>query len=427
MVNQERRALYWKTINNIIIYCYYEPRPAGSKRKETIAGMNKKAIAILGAIFILIIAVLGVLIYSKYYEGRQTEKNTSENNSTNVQNENQDAPSGDSQNNGDQAESGDIEQQNGFVKLTETGVVTPVLFFNGRGVTYFDDSDRLMQADLVESSNALELSRERELLIPYKAGITRILWPEQGNKFIAETQSFVNKSWSLYNGDLGVYADLPLQIISLDWMPSGDKIAYVWLEDGKATLNISNPDTTNWQEISEMWELDNIIRVSPDGQNVLYFRGSSQEETNAINITNLDGTLWQGLVKTGFNFGALWSPDGQKFLFGKKDPVLNQFSLWVYDMITGESQDLGINTEVEKAVWDKTGRVVYVAGSLGGSLDSFASEKIYKIDLNTLAQTEYDPGSLNIDASDLFLNSAEDKVFFKNNTDGSLYYLDLLQ
>jgi hypothetical protein len=55
----------------------------------------------------------------------------------------------------------------------------------------------------------------------------------------------------------------------------------------------------------------------------------------------------------------------------------------------------------------------------------FTTDKFYKIDTSTLEKVEYDPGSMNIDGRELFLNPGENKLFFKNAQDGGLYYLDL--
>ena len=70
------------------------------------------------------------------------------------------------------------------------------------------------------------------------------------------------KSWSYYNSNSGNYTDLPAQIESVDWMPTGDKIMYIWLENGKATLNISDPDSKSGNLWRICRETDDIISVS---------------------------------------------------------------------------------------------------------------------------------------------------------------------
>jgi hypothetical protein len=392
--------------------------------------MNKRAIAILGAIFILIVGTLGFLIYSKTAKKNPQSATTppppvavGNQNNDNVNSGNSGNQNNNTNNSGNQNNGGGEQ----FVKLTSDQVVSPVLFYNGAGVTYFDKRGQLFQSDFQENNDSLTLAQKRQLSIPQKAGITKILWPQKGDSFIAEIDSSAGKTWSLYNSQTGGYVDFPPQTTSVGWMPTGDKIMYVWLENGKATLNLSNPDTTGWKQVAEMWETDDDINVSPDGQSVVYYRTDSQDISNAINLTTPDGKLWKSLVKDGYNFGVLWSPDSQKFLFGKKDRNTLQYKLWYYNVQTGEVKNLGLATTVDKAVWTNDSAAVYAAVPASGSSasNSLTSDTIVRIDTATMEKKEFISSGLTIDGENLLLNNAETRLFFQNAQDGGLYYLDL--
>ncbi|GEM_PF-717642 len=395
--------------------------------------MNKRAIAILGAIFILIVGTLGFLIYSKTAKKTPPAANVpavavqppAENSQNNSGNNNNGGNSG-SQNGNNNGNSSSTPATP-FVKLTSDQVVSPVLFYNGNGITYFDKQGQLFQSDLQGTGSSLMLAQKRQLSIPQKAGITKILWPQKGDNFIAEIDSANGRIWSLYNSQSGSFVDFPRQIISVGWEPSGNQILYIWLENGKATLNVSNPDTSGYKQVAEMWETDDAINVSPDGQSVLYYRSESQDVSNAINLTTPDGKLWKTLVKEGYNFGVLWSPDSQKFLFGKKDPVTLQYKLWYYNLQTGEVKNLSLNTTVDKAVWANDSTSVYAAVPANGSASGGAltSDTIVRIDTQTTLKKEFVPSPLTIDGENLLLNSSETRLFFRNAQDGGLYYLDL--
>jgi len=218
--------------------------------------MNKKAIAILGAIFILIVGTLGFLIYSKYAGSKTPAASSVTNNATST------TPAV-TQNTASSTPTGQGNQSN-IVQLTSDQVVSPALFFNGTGISYFDHQGNLYQVTLQNNNGQLSLTAKKQLDIPLKPSISKILWPAKGNDFIAQfTDSSGKNTWSYFNSNTGSYTDLPKQVESVDWMPSGDKIMYVWLDGGKASLSLGNPDTSSHQTLGAMWETDDQLHVSP--------------------------------------------------------------------------------------------------------------------------------------------------------------------
>lgn len=390
--------------------------------------MNKKAIAILGAIFILIVGTLGFLVYSKYANKSSppVAQTPPADNGTSTQ---QSASSTDNSASATPVEP--AAPASNIVKLTSDQVVSPSLFFNGQGITYFDNQGNLFQSSLQDIGGQVQLSQKKQLNIPAKPNISRILWPARGDDFIAEfTDVSGKKSWSYFNSAAGQYADLPPQVESVDWMPNGAQIVYVWLDNGKATLSMANPDATNYKSLAEMWETDDELHVSPDGTQILYFETGNTGAANAVNSVTIDGKVWKGLVKNGFNSGVLWSPDGQKFLFGKKDINTQKYQLWVYNLTSGEVKNLGLFTTVDKAVWDQDSNVVYAAVPDSGTAGAggLTADSFWRMDISTLEKKQYaSDGSTLIDGRNLFLNTTSDKLFFKNAQDGGLYYLDLTQ
>ncbi len=382
--------------------------------------MNKKAIAILGAFFLLIVGTLGFLVYSKYATKKPADT----------------AQTTQTQTPADVIVPADIstttppeQDSSNIVKLSEDQVLSPALFFNGSGVSYFDNRGGLFQSSFLDDGLRITLSQKKQLEIPVKEKIKKILWPAKGNDFIAELSGSNGKnSWSYYNSNTGNYTDLPAQVEAVDWMPMGDKIMYIWLENGKATLNISDPDSKNWVYLTDMWETDNVISVSPDGLQVLYYQTANTGADNAINLVSADGKVWKGMVKSGFNYGVLWSPDGKKFLFAKKDAATQKYQLWVYNISSGENKNLGLFTNTQKIVWDKDSNIIYAAVPNSGNSGegTLTVDSFYRMDISTLERKQY-PISVTaqIDGQDLFLNVVGDKLFFKNAQDGSLYYLDL--
>ena len=385
--------------------------------------MNKKAIAILGAIFILIIGTLGFLIYSKYSKkSTTTEVPAKSEQKTSTSEQGNSAPIDQSVNSSAQAQGASL-----FSKLSTEQVVSPTLFFNGGGVTYFTTDGLLMLADLNTENGVTQLVKKRNLNIKQKSNISKILWPKKGDDFIAEFSSNGKKTWSYFNSKIGDYVDFPTQIISVNWAPEGDKIFYIWSENSKSTLNISNPDLKNWKKISDMWESDNDISVSHDGLNIVFYSTKNTLEINKIKLTTPDAKLWKDLVKEGYNSGALWSPDSQKFLFQKKDKNNLAQQIWYYDILSGESRNLGLFTTITKVVWGGDSKTIFgsVPKSNTSGNGSVTEDVFVRLDTQNYEKKEFKNDSYKIDGHDLFLNLNNNILFFKNNQDNLLYSLKL--
>ena len=384
--------------------------------------MNKRAIAILGGIFLLIVITLAVLIFQRSKSGDEENTNTPSDTQTNTDDSQNQPPTDEVPNNSDTGFNTGVKA----IRLTGDQVVSPVLFYQGNGITYFNKQGQLFQSDLQIGNGVVLLANKKELVIPQKSGGTKVIWPPAGNNFMVQSGSGTSRSWSVYDSLKGAFADLPSQITSVNWMPTGDRIIYIWLdEDGKSTLSIADPDSSNYTTVADIWENDDELNISPDGRTILFYRLANTESRNAINLTTTDGQIFKSVVKEGYNFGVLWAPDSQKFVFGRRDSDGQRYQLWVGDVISGETKSLGVFTTVDKVVWANNSQKLYAAVPTRGLPDKGLTEDIiYEIDAQTATQKQIDPG-LAIDAREMFLNLTNDKLFFKNMQDEGLYYIDV--
>lgn len=383
--------------------------------------MNKRAIAILGAIFILIVGTLGFLIYQRSQNDnnevadQQNEQNqqpeTEIPTETPVEQPTEEAP---------------VDLPTRAIKLTDEEVVSPVLFFQGNGITYFNSRGQLFQTDLEITNGDVLLSNKRELTIALKPGISKILWPQTGNNFIAQFGSGTSRTWSFYDSTKGTYTDLPNQITSLDWLPSSDKINLVYVEtSGKATLNRSNPDGSSYETLTELYEPDDEISLSPDGQTIVFWRRQNRDARNIISSLDANGQNYRAIINDGYNLGVKWSPDGRKVVFGKRDPQTLLYGLWLADLSTGQVTTLGVSTIPDKVTWTKNSSSVFAAVPQKGTPGNGLTEDvIVKVNLATGEKTEFQTGTT-IDGQDLFLDSTENILFFKNAQDRALYYINV--
>lgn len=375
--------------------------------------MNKKAIAILGGIFILIVGTLGFIIWKRSSKTTTVAETPTvvEQPTTPVDETPVETP----------------PAANQATKLTDDAVVTPALFFQGDGIAYFNRQGQLFRTSMSTTDSTVLLSDKKELTVPTKSSISRILWPAVGNSYIAESGAGSSRQWSYYNPDSGNYIDLPGQVKSVDWVPSGGKILFVWVgSDGKATLNISDPDTNNYKLLTDLYEPDNEISISPDGQTVLFYRTQVSDQTkNTINSVSIDGKTFKTVVRDGYNKEVLWAPDSKKFLFTRQDPSTQKFNLWLSDLTSGEVKNLGVATSTKKAVWTKDSSSIVVGVPTSGLAgQGITNDTVYKIEISSNTRTEFSPGT-SVDVEEPFLNLNGDILFFRNAQDGSLYYLML--
>ena len=219
--------------------------------------MNKKAIAILGAIFILIVGTLGFLIYTKY-AGKNTTAASNPVATT--------TPAPITATNATSTPTAQVTPK--IVRLTQTPVISPTLFFDGTGVTYFGVDGELYQATLQNNNGALQLGSPKNLNIQTRPNISKILWPKTGQNFIAEFDQGTTTTWSFYNSQAGTYTDLPPQVGAVDWFASGDKILYTWIAQDKGSLNMGDPTLKTYQHISDLFETDDAINLSPNSVSV---------------------------------------------------------------------------------------------------------------------------------------------------------------
>jgi hypothetical protein len=302
--------------------------------------------------------------------------------------------------------------------VTDDEVVSPVLFYQGNGIAYFNSRGQLFQADLDSTSGQMKLVNKRELAVPAKSGINKVIWPAAGNNYLVQTEnSFGKNVWSVYASDKGEYIDLPAQITAVNWMPDGEQLLYFWLENDKTNLNISPVDLSTWQVITDMWENDNDLTISPDGKTILFWRKGNSGSTNSINLVTPDGKLFRTVVKEGYNQGGLWSPDSKKFAFNRKG-ANGQLQLWVGNLFTGDVQNMNVETAVTEVMWSHDSKTLYVPSAANGKA------QLIKIDVPTAASQVVSLDTAVI-PTELFMTAGGKEIFFKDKQGAGLYYVDV--
>lgn len=229
----------------------------------------------------------------------------------------------------------------------------------------------------------------------------------------------------------------------------------IWASDGRLfykyyndatkvrSLNISDKDGENWKvlvdNLSGVYR-ETVLTVQPGtGQNCFFSfpDGKNQSKLECVNVSGDKKIVQEG------NFGAdyLWSPDGQKVLLSSvQTQGGNRMVLGVMNEQGGVYRGLDFPTTVQKCAWAKNSKDVYCAmmGSAPEQAilpndwenEKFQWEDIsfWRIDTETAKKSrilEAKDMTEAIDAKGVFLDDAEEFLFFQNRKNNSLYQIKL--
>lgn len=285
--------------------------------------------------------------------------------------------------------------------------------------------------------------KDKSILLSSLPGLPiRIIWsPKKDRVLLLLNQANGQPLWHF--ADLATKTLVPLkpEIGRLAWNNLGDKIFYQYTDPktNARTLNIANPDGTEWKKLADL-KNDSFIAAIPRSTSVSFWNKPSALEKTSFESISLTGENRRTLLSDKFGADYLWSPNGEKVLVnvsvekGGGSILLNSMN-----SDGGEFHSLSIPTLVSKVVWSEDSKTLYYA--LPGSLpenamlpDDYFNKPIatkdtfWKIDTSTGKQIrliDLKDITQNMDSSDLFLSPNEDALFFTERTTRKLYRIDL--
>jgi hypothetical protein len=304
-------------------------------------------------------------------------------------------------------------------------IISPVLALNGEAVWYFTRSGELVRYDLATR----EVTPQD---LPLVSNLLEVLWPVRGNDFIViqrSTQGLPRKR--LFDAAENTFIDLPQQIQNLDWFTDGERIAYSWLRaDGGMELKVANSDSTDYEKVTDLFQPDYVIKVSPEGDSFLLYRQpASDRRVNKLYKVSADGSSFVPLILEGHNTGARWLPDGSGFLFTRWNDARAASELWYVNLASTELKNLGLSTSLDKIAVSRDSKTLYFALPRSIPQADFlvalpTEDVLWKMDLVTLEKTPVvseDEFGSRTDMRDLFLNLDESILFYVNGWDSKLY------
>lgn len=288
-------------------------------------------------------------------------------------------------------------------KLTDDSVISPVASYDSNSIWYFNSKGQLFDRQIAGTSSD-------EFSLPsLNTVVQKVLWPVTGPDFLLIANSGQTKYY--YSNANKKYTQLPSNIRSMDWMPDGKRIVYIWQSgDNKhQQLMLANADASGFVAIKDVFWPDLIVKVSPDGKNVLLFRGITSDQ-NKIYMANLATGEFKTLVDSGNNTDAMWVA-ADKFVYVEQAETPK---LMLYNLVSNSSQDLNTDATLDRVAVDAGGKNLYV--------DPIAtSDVLWKINTTTFQKEKIFEFDRTILPRKLFMVSQ--MVGFINNLDQKLYIL----
>lgn len=325
---------------------------------------------------------------------------------------------------------------NKIIAISEEPVLSPVLSGDDTIVKYYSaENGKTFQVG-IDGKNKGTISTKE---LP---GLSLVFWSPGRTKVITKfSQAGSAVRFYFYDYSSGQGVPLKNNIDSIAW-ESDSKIFYKYYNPStkERSLNISNPDGTEWRKILDLDLKDVRIERVPQTSLVSFWTVPDAYTKTILRSTSLVGTDDKTLFQEKFGADYKWNGAGTKILLSHTDDAdKSKIRLAMINNQGGEYKNLEIPTLVAKCAWSVDNQTVYYA--LPGSIpdnsvmpNDYTAKKFttadtfWKVDTatgekNRLVELNKIPGKL--DAINLFLNSDESLLFFTNRVDGKLYRINL--
>lgn len=307
-----------------------------------------------------------------------------------------------------------------------------------------DESGTLYYYSLDDQSlkkATLEGRNKTVLMSNLPGSAARVLWsPKKDKVLLYLKQMSGGMLW--YEASLSTKSLVPLkpEMSRLTWDNLGEKIFYQYTDgSGKRTLNIANPDGSNWKKLTDLGTKDFFLASVPQSSLVSFWPRPLASEKSPLESISTVGENRQVLSGEFFGADYLWSPNGEYVLISGSSTARGPLSLALLGRDGGTAKTLSIPTILSKVTWSKDNRTIYYA--LPGALPEgtilpddyfnkplFTKDTFWKMDITTGKKTrllELNESTQALDSIDLFLSPEEDFLYFTDRVTKRLYRIEL--
>lgn len=289
---------------------------------------------------------------------------------------------------------------------------------------------------------SLEGKDKTVLLSNLPGFIERIVWsPKRDRALVLIRLSSGQSLWHLADMNIKSLVALKAGITRVTWSHLGDRIFYQFTDSNsqERSLNIANPDGSNWRELAKLGTRDSYLSAIPQSSLVSFWSRPNASAESLLERVSAEGQERKELLRGRYGADYLWSPNGEWILVSSSDQKgVGPVALGLMNKNGGEFRSLNIPTLISKTVWSKDSQFVYYAlpGKLEGATlpnDYFeknllSEDTFWKMDTSTGKSTrllELKEIGQAFDSIELSLSPQEDMLFFTDRRTNRVYRIDL--
>ncbi|MGW8185446.1 MAG: hypothetical protein ACWGHO_05045 [Candidatus Moraniibacteriota bacterium] len=311
-------------------------------------------------------------------------------------------------------------------RIAEGNIESLSLDESGKKIQYYSSSEKGFWWSFFDGSNKQRLSNDDF------EGFKNAIWNQNKKEALLE----IGDSFYLYS--FGNEKKFIKKTKALNWINFNQKIVYTYedFSTGKKTLNVANPDGSNWKEIATVESDDINIAFIPGSAKASFWPKPDSFNESNVSIVSVGEVEIDKVGELKFGADYLWSNDGSKFLRSSvSQKGSSNLILESCEARTGKCENMNLPTIASKCAWSKNNKNIYCAAPINMgknvvmpndySNNKFSSRDFFwKVNMeNGKKEKVIDEKFIKeeLDASDLLISPNEDFLFFINKKDGSLF------
>jgi hypothetical protein len=319
--------------------------------------------------------------------------------------------------------------------ISSQPVLSPIFDNKNEIIIYYSAKDGTAWSIKADGSGAKQIS---STTLP---GLVDAIWFSGGNKVLTKFEKGGQTYFYTYNYKEKRGTSLKKGIDVATWDYTGAKIFYKYYDEKtkKRSLNIANPDGSEWQSLTNITFRNISIAAVPLASVVSYWNLPDVSQETLLQTISLAGGQPQTILKGRFGADYLWSPDGKQALVSSLANIDSKMVTLGLVSLDGKYTELNIPTLVSKCVWSSDGKTFFYAlpgGIPDGAImpNDYQNKKFttkdtfWKVDITTGQKSrlvETKDILSDYDSINLFLSPTQDALYFVNKIDGKLYRIAL--